>query len=59
MSESKDGGSRGRSSPHLEVNEDKMYESRLRGNYELHDLAHSPSRHGEQKVRFRYHRQTL
>lgn len=43
MSESKysDGG--GSRAPHLDVSEDKMYDSRLRGDYDLHDLAHSPS----------------
>lgn len=43
MSESKDGGDDGRRSPHMDVSEDKMYDSRLRGDYDLHDLAHSPA----------------
>lgn len=41
MSESKDGG--GSRAPHLDVSEDKMYDSRLRGNYDLHDIAHTPT----------------
>lgn len=46
MSESKDGGGGGGGggrAPYLDVSEDKMYDSRLRGDYELHDYAHSPS----------------
>ncbi|CAM9191239.1 unnamed protein product [Ectocarpus sp. 6 AP-2014] len=46
MSESKDGGgssSGGGRAPYLDVSEDKMYDSRLRGDYELHDYAHSPT----------------
>lgn len=41
MSESKDGG--GSRAPHLDVSEEKMYDSRLRGEYDLHDMAHSPT----------------
>lgn len=58
MSESKDGGDDGRRSPHMDVSEDKMYDSRLRGDYDLHDLAHSPAdqdRH--RKVRLSQHQQ--
>lgn len=50
MSESKDGGGGSRAA-HLDVSEDRMYDSRLRGDYELHDMAHSPSnkdRHRQQ-----------
>lgn len=52
MSESKDSGDgRGGSrAPHLDVSEDKMYDSRLRGDYGLHDLAHSPSNQDQRKV---------
>lgn len=52
MSESKDSDGRGGGrAPHLDVSEDKMYDSRLRGDYGLHDLAHSPSNQDQrQKV---------
>lgn len=49
MSEGKDGGRR---SPHLDVSEDKMYDSRLVGNYDLHDIAHSPA-HGRRGTKVR------
>ncbi|CAM9250842.1 unnamed protein product [Pylaiella littoralis] len=51
MSESKDGGGGSRAA-HLDVSEDRMYDLRLRGDYELHDMAHSPSnkdRHRQQR----------
>lgn len=49
MSESKDGDDNGRRSPHMDVSEDKMYDSRLRGNYDLHDLAHSSADQDRQR----------
>ena len=49
MSESKD-SDEGPRSPHLEVNEDKMFESRLRGDYGLHDRAHTPTNQEGKKV---------
>lgn len=49
MSESKDGGEGSRQSPHMDVSEDKMYDSRLRGNYDLHDLAHSSAEQDRQR----------
>lgn len=47
MSERKDDNLR---SPHLDVNEDKMYDSRIAGNYDLHDLAHSTVQDRRSKV---------
>lgn len=48
MSESKDGGNWG-GAPHLDVSEDKMYDSRLRGDYDLHDMVHSPNNQDRQQ----------
>lgn len=52
MSESKESDGRGGNrAAHLDVSEDKMFDSRLRGDYGLHDLAHSPSNQDQrQKV---------
>ena len=49
MSESKAGDDGGRRSPHMDVSEDKMYDSRLRGDYDLHDLAHSSADQDRQR----------
>lgn len=38
--------------PYLEVSEDKMFDSRLRGDYELHDRVHTPTHREKEKVFF-------
>lgn len=37
--------------PYLEVSEDKMFDSRLQGDYELHDRVHTPTHREEEKVK--------
>ena len=33
--------------PHLHIDEGNMYDSRLAGDYKIHDLAHSPTYGGD------------